>query len=295
MCSETRQLTLPDGRRLAFDLHGPPAGRPILLFHGTPSSRLGWYTFGSQLLAERLNIRVIAPDRPGLGLSTFQPNRRIIDWPADVVALADALGLDRFAVLGYSGGGPYALACALAFPGRLTAAGILGGVGPYEPSAAASCVHPAVLLLLELARDRPRLAEWAFQLLAALARHAPGSLIGQAMAILQGPDRQALAQPTIWQAVLGAYLEALRPGPRGVRQDAALMVSPWGLDPRAVAMPVHLWHGEEDHFASPCVVRHLVAALPRVQARFYPGEGHVTLLLNYGASILDELASGGPG
>jgi pimeloyl-ACP methyl ester carboxylesterase len=104
-----------------------PDGAPIFYFHGSPSSSLEWDLFGGETLAKRLYIRVIVPDRPGLGHSEFQPERRIGDWPADVVALANQLTLDRFAVLGYSGGGPYAAACALKIPERLTRVGIVSG------------------------------------------------------------------------------------------------------------------------------------------------------------------------
>ena len=105
-------ILLQDGRRLGYDEYGPPDGKPLFYFHGTPSSRKDWPALGNQGLPEKLGVRVIVADRPGMGLSDFQPERRIADWPADVVALADTLELERFSVLGYSGGGPYAVACA---------------------------------------------------------------------------------------------------------------------------------------------------------------------------------------
>jgi pimeloyl-ACP methyl ester carboxylesterase len=115
----------PPGQVLFHLTYGPPNSSTIFYFHGSPSSRLEWNLFASEGLAEKLNIRVIAPDRPGLGLSDFQPGPRIGDWPADVIALADDLGVARFAVLGYSGGGPYAASCALKIPERLTRVGIV--------------------------------------------------------------------------------------------------------------------------------------------------------------------------
>ena len=285
-----RRLSLPDGRRLGYDDYGPADGVPVMLLHGTPSSRCGWYVFGSTALAGKLGLRIIAPDRPGLGLSSYQPRRRIIDWPADAVALADHLGIERFAVLGYSGGGPYAAACALQISERLTAAGIVGGAGPYEAHGMAGEVHPAILFLLTLARDRPHAAERMFAWLGKLAEHAPRSLIAQAMAVLPEPDRQALADPEVQQAVVQAFLEALRPGPRGVRLDTALMAGPWGFAPQDIPMPVYLWHGEEDHFVPPGVVHRLAGMLPEARARFYPGEGHVSLLASHGEEILGEFA-----
>src|SRR4030065_1994205 len=122
-------IKLPDGRNLGYDEYGPPEGKPLLYFHGAPSSRLEWTIFSSQALAQKLNLRVIGPDRPGIGLSDYQEGRRIRDWPKDVTALADSLGLERFAMLSYSMGGPYGLATAASIPQRLTKVGILSGPG----------------------------------------------------------------------------------------------------------------------------------------------------------------------
>ena len=109
-----RVLRLADGRRLGFAEYGASGGQPLLFFHGTPGARLvAGFAHQSAL---RLNVRLIAPERPGFGRSDFQAGRRILEWPDDVAALADALGLERFAVAGVSGGAPYALACAWRLP-----------------------------------------------------------------------------------------------------------------------------------------------------------------------------------
>src|SRR5262245_47793170 len=115
------QLTLPDGRVLAYQSFGvspdaasAKAPTTIFYFHGFPASRLEgalWHD-----VALRLHVRLVAPDRPGMGLSAFQPARRILDWPGDVLALADHLDVQRFGVIGASGGGPYVLACARVLP-----------------------------------------------------------------------------------------------------------------------------------------------------------------------------------
>jgi pimeloyl-ACP methyl ester carboxylesterase len=121
-------ITLGDGRRLGYAEYGDPEGKPLFYCHGYPASR-----FEAALLdpaARKARVRIVAADRPGCGLSDFQPNRRILGWPNDVVELADALGIDRFAIVGVSGGGPYALACARKIPQRLTAAGVVCGLGP---------------------------------------------------------------------------------------------------------------------------------------------------------------------
>lgn len=127
----SQSLVLPDGRLLGYAEFGHPTGSPLLYFHGFPMSRLeGWMT---DKVARRQHIRVISVDRPGYGLSTFQPHRRITDWPADVQALASQLDISRFAVLGMSGGGPYALACAHSLPQEmLSAVGVMCGAPPVR-------------------------------------------------------------------------------------------------------------------------------------------------------------------
>jgi pimeloyl-ACP methyl ester carboxylesterase len=289
------RLALPGGRILGYDDHGPPAGVPILLFHGTPSSRYDWYLFGNRALAERLHVRVIAVDRPGVGVSSFQPGRRIGGWPADVTALADALGLGRFAVLGYSGGGPYVLACARQMPERLIAAGIVSGTGPYDvpggpPAGINSFLHP----LLTVARSSPQVARATLALFGGLARRAPASLVAQTMFVVPEPDRSTLARPEVLHAFVSAFLEALRPGAEGVCLDTALMVSPWGFDLHPVTVPVYLWHGALDRFVLPVTAHYLARALPRARLRLYAGEGHASLLVRHAEELLAELVAGGP-
>ncbi len=123
------QYKLPDGRELAYAEYGDVTGRPVFFFHGAPGSRL---FHPPDDVTRGAGVRLICVDRPGYGGSTFQPDRRILDWPKDVAALADRLGLDAFAVTGHSAGSPHTLACAYCLPDRVKAAAILCGVGPVE-------------------------------------------------------------------------------------------------------------------------------------------------------------------
>ncbi len=113
----SHQLQLRDGRRLGYVDYGDPAGRPVLLFPGVPGSRLQGHPDRS--IAGALGVRLIGVDRPGYGLSDDKRGRTLLDWPDDVVTLADHLGLERFALLSISGGGAYAAACAWKIPERL--------------------------------------------------------------------------------------------------------------------------------------------------------------------------------
>ncbi|KAF7550578.1 hypothetical protein G7046_g7968 [Stylonectria norvegica] len=131
---QTQTFTLPDGRKLGYAEYGDHRGTPLLYFHGYPSSRLEASVIDT--MAQRLNVRVISLDRPGFGLSTPQPNRRILDWPTDVSAFAKGMQLSRFAVMGLSGGGPYALACAHSLPQEnLQGVGLFASGGPWVAGA----------------------------------------------------------------------------------------------------------------------------------------------------------------
>src|SRR5690242_10978716 len=123
---DSHVTVLPDGRDLGWMELGTSSGSPVFAFHGTPGSRLQFEIDDAPIRAA--GLRLICPDRPGYGLSTFQPGRRLTDWPADVAYLADHLDIDRFAVLGTSGGGPHAAVCAALLGNRVTAAAIVSGV-----------------------------------------------------------------------------------------------------------------------------------------------------------------------
>jgi pimeloyl-ACP methyl ester carboxylesterase len=294
MSKLNQQLQLFDGRFLGYDEHGPPNGSTIFYFHGSPSTRLEWNLFASEGLAEKLNMRVIAPDRPGLGRSDFQPGRRIGDWPADVIALADHLGLTRFAILGYSGGGPYAAACALKIPERLTRVGIVSGTGPFNEPGLSSGINPASLRFMQLARTKPRISRIAVRLMGFGAHYAPRFLIKQAIAALPAPDQAMLARPEFRRRFIAMVREALRGGPRGAQCDTALMVSPWDFRPQDIRVAVHLWHGEADANAPFAMGRYVTAAIPNSRLSSYPDEGHLSLMAKYAKEILSVLTAGNP-
>ena len=126
----TDVVILRDGRELAYDQYGDPAGFPVLSCHGGMSSRLDAAPADGAALAK--GVRLISPDRPGMGLSTYQPGRRLLDWPEDVRELTESLGIERFAVMGWSAGGPYAAACAARLGDRVTAAALLSSSVPLD-------------------------------------------------------------------------------------------------------------------------------------------------------------------
>ncbi len=280
----SRQFKLRDGRQLGYAEFGAPGGKPIFYFHGFPSSRLDWRVCVPDETAKSLNIRIIAIDRPGLGLSDFKSGRKLLDWPDDVVELADELELDRFSVLGMSGGGPYASACAFKIPERLNTVGIVSGMGPANAPGArqgASWVIPR----------KNRLVRRLFLYLMAFGvRKQPDKVISSSLDLLPEPDRMLLNEPGTAKIYIESILESFRAGTGGVNHEAGLYTRPWEFELGDITAEVHLWHGELDQNVPVSVGRFYAENIPNCNANFFDDEGHLSILRNRADSILRTLA-----
>jgi pimeloyl-ACP methyl ester carboxylesterase len=265
-------VTLNDGRVLGVAEYGAPDGRPVLYFHGHPGARIEWPVFGDDDCARELGARIIAVDRPGHGLSDFKPRRQIIDWADDIAELADLLGLDRFAILGMSGGGPYALACARAIPDRLTAVVVISGMGPPEAPGSKRGLSWTYA-------GKGRVSRWFFLKLMALGVRKQLDRFAQQMAdAMQGPDKELLHEmPAIVKGTADVFGEALRSGVAGAHYEAGLYSRPWGFKLQDISTRIHLWHGMQDDNVLPSVATHVAGSLPDCQATFLENEGHISL------------------
>ena len=281
--STSKTIKLKDGRTLGYAEYGAPSGKPIFYFHGFPSSRIDWPIFDSDAIATRLNARIVAADRPGTGLSDFKRGRQILDWPDDVIELADALQVDRFGALGISGGGPYAAACAFKIPQRLTATAIVSGMGPSEAPGAKD--GTAMLLSGKTALLRKIL----LMLMAMGFRRNPDRFLSQMKDTVAAPDKLLLDQSGVEQAFIYSIREAFRAGTRGASHDAVLYKHPWGYQLQDISMPIHLWHGDLDTQVPVSVGQYVANAIPNCQAKFLPEEGHLSLAHNYIEEILNPL------
>ncbi len=278
---------------MGFAEYGAADGRPLVYCHGLPASRLeAALTAGA---AKRLGLRVIAPDRPGYGLSQERPGRTLADWPLDLEQLADALGIGAFAVLGVSGGGPYAAACAWRLARRLTAVGIVGGLGRLDRRGADREMRLPARLTFWGVRRLPRLMRGVYRgLLGPLIHRFPEAALGLLTVAAPAVDGEILRRPEIRGLLLASIREALRQGTRAVARDLELYAAPWGFEPAAIALPVHLWHGELDATVPVVMGRRLAAAIPGCQARFLPAEGHFSLPIGHMEEILGALAAPPP-
>jgi pimeloyl-ACP methyl ester carboxylesterase len=289
-------IHLADGRVLGYAEYGPAAGRPLFIFHGLPGSRLA---IPELWPAEPAAVRVIAPDRPGMGTSTFRPGRRLTDWADDVCQLADALGIKRFLVAGFSGGGPHALAVAHGLPDRVIAVGSIAGAGPVDTRDAREALrhaNPANRLIFALARKAPVLlwpliAQHAYGM-----RHHPAKVLHSATRASSLPeaDRLAMADPRLRDQMVKTASEAFRQGLRGTVHEAHLCAQPWGFDPATIKPPVLFWHGDQDTNAPAAMAQHLAEQIPRSRLTIYPGEGHL-IVPRHWDEILTGLLSAEPG
>jgi pimeloyl-ACP methyl ester carboxylesterase len=267
---------------------GQADGRPLVFCHGFPSSRLAGALVDGE--ARALGLRVIAPDRPGHGLSDFKRWRRVAHWAADVASLADALGLDRFAVLGVSTGGPYATACAALLPQRVSAAGIASGWAPPN----APKVKPAARLpfVPALGRHIRLLRRFSLSRAAKRVTKDGASFIDKASAFAAPADRTVLADATVRAALVEDMREAFRQGARGPARDARVVNRRWGFKLEDVRVPVWLWHGQEDRNVPPPLARFLSERIPGTRTTFYRADGHLSTFVGHVREILAALRQG---
>jgi pimeloyl-ACP methyl ester carboxylesterase len=273
-------VRLSDGRALGYAEYGDPAGTPVFYFHGTPGSRLEPTLIGDA--AERQHVRLIAIDRPGFGLSDFLPKRRFADWPADVLQLADALGIGDFAVVGLSGGGPHAAACAAKIGRRLTATSIVSGAGPPDSALEGrrgirrTLVRIAMRVLPAMTRINVWVAEQGL-------RRLP------AWMLWRFPDPKVLSRGAVRKALRRDLIEAFRHGGRGVAHEYRLFSRDWQFRLEDIDAPVHVWHGENDHVVPVATGRYVAARIPNCRATYVPGGGHL-MLVDIADQILADLA-----
>lgn len=280
-----KHVRLADGRNLAFAEYGPANGKAIIAFHCIPGSRLE--QIGDATLLSELGVRLIVVDRPGYGCSDFQPGRRLLDWPDDVSQLADALHIDRFSILGFSGGGAHAAACAFRIPHRLNHVALIGSTAPFDAPGVLEGMLPANRALFELAAgDYQQLEEQ----LAPVAT-TPEAVMELLEAPAPAPDKAIFGGEPFRSRYLDNLAESIRQGLTGFTYDMSLIARPWGFDPAEIKVEVSLWHGEED-INTPLAMGHYLAnTIPQCQAHFVPEAGH-WLMFAHSRDILQRLAGG---
>lgn len=289
--SDGSTIRLSDGRLLGYAEYGDPQGWPVLYFNGYPGTR-----FEGKLISEaaaRASVRLIGLDRPGMGLSDFQPVRRMLDWPDDVIEFADALGLGQFSVVGVSGGGPFSAACAFKIPDRLRACGIIAGTGPMDPTS--EDITRANRVMGFVAQRAPllfRALMWWSLGRFSQDRERLEVIIEKQGQQLPERDRKLFGRPEVRMFFAEEAAEAFRQGSKGPAWEGKLLFGEsWGFVPEDISMEdVYLWHGELDGNVPVSMGHAMAKRIPNCQARFYPDEAHLSLLLNHAEEILATLS-----
>jgi pimeloyl-ACP methyl ester carboxylesterase len=251
-----------DGRKVAVQETGNPNGHPVFLLHGTPGSRVG--PFPRVRVLYELGVRLITFDRPGYGWSDRLMSRLVADVVPDVKAIADKLELDKFAVLGRSGGGPHALACAALLPDRITRAGVLVSLAPWAAEGldwfagmADSNVREYTAAATEPEALTARLVQAAAKI-----RADPASHVSTLSPEMPEADRRIVADVGIRALLAQNFAEALRDSAAGWIDDSLAFCSPWGFNLSDIKVPVLLWHGQNDVFSPVAHARWLADQIP---------------------------------
>lgn len=269
-----------DGRRLAVLEGGAPDGRPVLVHNGTPNSRLLYEP--SVRLAEAQGIRMIGYDRPGYGGSDRDPGRSVARCAQDVRAIADALGIERLAVWGISGGGPHAIACAALLPDLVPAVAVLASIAPwgaegldYFAGMGSENVEDIELTVRDRAAGQAKHEQDRIESLAA----TPETIYTTIETLLSPVDREALT-PTLTQYLYDSMQLGLAPGADGWWDDDVAFAEPWGFELERIGTPVLLLHGRQDRFVPFTHGEWLARHIPGVEARLLDNDGHLTLVKN---------------
>ncbi|MFD8233840.1 alpha/beta fold hydrolase [Streptomyces sp. NPDC059696] len=274
LASTLDHVRTADGRRLRVECSGDPRGRPVFLLHGTPGSRVG--PRPRPMYLYQRGVLLISYDRPGYGGSDRQPGRRVVDVVQDVTAVADALGMDRFAVVGRSGGAPHALACAARLPHRVTRAAALVTLAPRDAEGLDWFAGMAPSNIDEYSTALADPEEFEARLIPRTdsIRSDPARLLEELRAEMTDDDRKIISDNGVRSMLLRNYCEALRSSPYGWIDDSFALTEPWGFDPTCIQVPVLLWHGARDAFSPVAHSSWLAERIPRATSVIEPSAAH---------------------
>ncbi len=279
-------LHLPDGRRVSYAEFGQRDGLPVLAIHGTPGSRF-MFSLADAAARER-GLRILAPDRPGYGRSDWRRNHSLLGLAGDFVTFADRLEIDRFAIIGVSGGGPYAIATASLIPDRVALLALVSPVGPVAEcrrQVRMSRMHR--LIFTRMGRMPPACAMF-FWSLRNVVRWSPGLAYRVLKKRVAPADRDILSRAEVKANLQQAIREGLKPGIKGALQDLRLFCAPWGLPLAEIDVPAVVWQGSDDTIVPPNAAYHLAAQLPHCRLDVIQEAGHYWGFGNF-ARVLDTV------
>lgn len=263
-------LALADGRRIGYAEYGAPGGLPVIALHGTPGSRYMFALIDEPARAR--GLRIIAPERAGYGLSDVHHVETLKETASDIEALADALEIDQFVVLGVSGGGPHAVAAAAQLSQRVLRMALIGPVGPVD----GEHIHMSHLhqfIFMHLAPSHHAAGAFFFGLRTMLD-WAPSTAYHLLLQRVTETDREVLVRPEVRANLQAALGEGLRRSVEGPLQDLRLYCGPWNLPLGEIETPTIVWQGSEDTVVPPEAAYRLAGALPNCRLEVIEGAGH---------------------
>jgi len=273
--SATNSIQFPDNRTLSYVEFGPADGIPVLYFHGFPGSHQDIHLFKGAELAEKHHLRLIAVDRPGYGNSSSLPDRRLIDWSTDIRYLISSLGLESFSILAYSGGGPFALACAHDQPEGLDKVVIISGMGPVK---APEAKKGSAMII-------PKAPKLILKGMSKMITEKPAKMEANMRKGLPEVDQLILDQPEAGLAMNQTLKEAFSAGYQGALEDALIYKNDWGFELSDIDTKVIMWHGELDENVKIETANYVAEQLPNCQMVTKSEEGHLSLIYNFADEI----------
>ena len=280
-------VKLSDGRSLSFARFGDPSGKPVFYFHGFPGSRLEPQSNHDAFL--KAGIQLLALDRPGIGHSTRKNKRKLLDWPDDVVEIAKILKLEKFSILGVSGGGPYALACARAIPGYLNKVTVACGLGPIDAPNATSGMMLSNRVLFRYGKFFPPVLHLSTFLMVRQLSSKPAKGLKKFVEGLPEPDRLVLSKTDAQDFVAASAVEGVRQGSGPLLEEIGIYSRSWGSKLEDLNVPVSLFQGEVDIDVPASMARHQASLIPDCEINLYPNDGHFSLLVNHIDEIIASL------
>jgi pimeloyl-ACP methyl ester carboxylesterase len=283
-----------DDRVVGYYEYGDPRGVPVIALHGTPACGAGFAWADDRARAR--GIRLLAPDRPGVGASDpWRPGtgHTVDEYPAELEAFADALDIAAFSVVGYSGGGPYALAAAHALDARVHATAIVSGAGQVGEWASIGDFETTDRLLTHLALRIPLAARVVLDVGARASRIAPKTSLRFGQIEMSAPDRAVMAEFPSPRAALAMFTQSCRHGASGVVSDYAALGRPWGFAVEEIRVPVHCWHATTDPIVPLRHTDELVRRIPGARVSHWDGGGHLAIVERIGEvfdALLEQVA-----
>lgn len=270
-------VTHPSGRRIQYALLGArDLAKPIFYSHGFPACRLEASIAHGE--ARELGFTIIALDRPGFGGSDWYPNRRIEDWATDIELVATHLGIERFGVLGVSGGTPTAVAAAALLSTKVSQLKVVSGVAPIHDPGALEGMNWANRALLTAGRRWTRVGSWSIGAIAHLWRSVPGAAEAWFAGLLPKADIEIVSRPEVGVVLARNIKESLRPGVKGVMTEFELLLSDWrGLLPK-VSVPTTIWHGDADTYVPISMAQILHKGIAKSSFEQVKGGGHFMIV-----------------